>query len=117
MRRPPRRRPFPPEPSTSTGPATRTFFAIALQLARTFPRLVDLIAGVYDGNRPRIRHAALALADAVLDGARDRSADPFLRSLIDQQRRTEPLQRTRPRRPGRTSQAVASRRRSAKVSR
>lgn len=72
---------------------------------------------MYDGDRGRTRRAALALADAVLDGARDRSADPALRSLLDQQRRTEPLQRTRRRRPGRTSQATAARRRGAKVPR
>jgi hypothetical protein len=85
-----------------------------LQLARTFPRLIDLIAGAYDGDRPRVRRAARALAEAVLDGARDRGAGPLVRSLIDQQRRSEPLCHTRPRRQGRTSQALVARGRGMK---
>jgi hypothetical protein len=89
----------------------RTFFAIALQLARASYHLIELVGSVYAGDRARVRRAARALADAVLDGARDRGTDPFARSLIDQQRRTEPLRRTRARRPGRTSQAVVARRR------
>jgi len=111
------RRLLPPEHHASAAPPVRTFFTIALQLARAFPSLIDLLGGVYDTDRVRVRRAALALADAILDGARDRSADPFLRTRIDQQRRTEPLQRTRARRPGRTAQAVAARLRRAKVSR
>ena len=66
---------FSPERSTGATPAVRTFFAIALQLARTFPRLVDLAVGVAEGDPARLRRAARALADAVLDGARD-SAGP-----------------------------------------
>jgi hypothetical protein len=72
---------------------------------------------VYDTDRTRVRRAAIDLADAILDGARDRSKGSFARSRIDQQHRTEPLQRTRPRRPGRTPQALAARLRRAKVSR
>jgi hypothetical protein len=52
----------------------------------------------------------------VLDGARDRGTGPLVRSLIDQQRRSEPLRRTRPRRPGRTAQALAAKRRNNKAS-
>jgi hypothetical protein len=95
----------------------RTFLAISLQLARTFPRLVDLISGVYEGDRTRVRRAACALAEAILDGARDRGVGPLVRSLIDQQRRSEPLRHTRPRRPGRSSQALVSRARRAKARR
>ena len=82
---------FSPERSTAVTPAVRTFFAIALQLARAFPRLVDLAVGVAERDHARLRRAARALADAVLDGARDRGTGPLVRSLIDQQRRSEPL--------------------------
>jgi hypothetical protein len=64
-----------------------------------------------------VRRAAGALAEAILDGARDRGAGPLVRSLIDQQRRSEPLRHTRPRRPGRSSQALVARARSAKARR
>ena len=111
------RRLFPPEPNVAPAPAVRTLFAIALQLARTFPRLVELIAGAYDGDRLRVRRAARALAEAVLDGARDRGTGPLVRSLIDQQRRSEPLLHTRPRRLGRTSQALVARARQKKATR
>ena len=67
---------FPPERRSSAPPAARTFFAVALQLARAFPRLVDLVAGAQQSDRARVRRAALALADAVLDGARDRGKGP-----------------------------------------
>jgi hypothetical protein len=72
---------------------------------------------MYEGDRARVRRAARALAEAVLDGARDRGAGRFPRSVIDQQRRTEALRGTRARRPGRTSQALAARRRAAMASR
>lgn len=87
----------------------RTFFAVALQIARTFPALVDLAKAVHAGDRLGLRRAALAIAQAVLDGARDRGTGPMVRSVIDQQRRTDPLTRLRPSRPGRTPQAVAAR--------
>jgi hypothetical protein len=75
-----------------------------------------LALGVAEGDHVRLRRAARALADAVLDGARDRGTGPLVRSLIDQQRRSEPLRRTRPRRPGRTAQALAAKRRNNKAS-
>lgn len=94
----------------------RTFFAIALQLGRKFSELVTLVTALYAGNRLSLCQAAHAIADAVLDGARDRGSGPLVRSVIDQQRKTAPLTRLRPSRPGRTPQAVAARaRRSAKV--
>jgi len=70
--RPPTGRLVPPEHKAPAAPAIRTHFAIALQVARTFPRLVDLVAGAYDGDRLRVRRAARAIAHAILDGARDR---------------------------------------------
>jgi len=97
-------------------PRVRTFFAVALQMARMFPALVDLAKAMHAGDRLGLRRAALAIAQAILDGARDRGTGPVVRSVIDQQRRTGPLTRLRPSRPGRSPQAVAARaRRDAKV--
>jgi hypothetical protein len=110
----PTRRPFPPERLASAPPPFRTFFAIALQIARAFPAVVALVASTYDGDRLAARRAARQLADAILDGARDRGTGPLVRSLVDQQRRTEPLRAMRPRRVGRTSQAHIARRRRTK---
>jgi hypothetical protein len=90
--------------------AVRTFFAIALQLARVFPQLVELVRAAARDDRRACQRASLAIADAVLDGARDRGSGKFLRSLIDQQRRHESLNKLRPSRSGRTPQAVARRR-------
>ncbi len=64
---------------------------------------------VATGNTDTARRAALAIAHAVLDGAKDRGAGPFIPSLLDQQRRDAPMDRLRERRPGRTSQALAAR--------
>ncbi|MGZ5165732.1 MAG: hypothetical protein ACXWJH_04285 [Hyphomicrobium sp.] len=96
-------------PTLPANARVRTFFAVALQIARTFPALVDLAKAVHAGDRLGLRRAARAIAQAILDGARDRGTGPFLRSAIDQQRRTDPLTRLRPSRPGRTPQAVAAR--------
>lgn len=94
----------------------RTFFAVTLQLGRRYAELLGLVAALYAGNRLRLRRSARAIAEAILDGARDRGSGPRVRSVIDQQRRTAPLTRLRPSRPGRTPQAVAARaRRKAKV--
>jgi hypothetical protein len=89
----------------------RTLFAVALQIARAFPALVALAQALYTGDRLGLHRAARSIASAILDGARDRGGGPFVRTVIDQQRRTEPLTRTRRSRPGRTPQAVAARRR------
>jgi hypothetical protein len=90
---------------------------VALQMARTFASLITLAKAVYAADRLALRRAARDIAQAVLDGARDRGTGPMVRSVIDQQRRTAPLTRLRPSRPGRTPQAVAARaRRDAKVS-
>jgi hypothetical protein len=94
----------------------RTFFAVALQLARMFPAWVALTKAVYGGDRLGVRRAARTIAQGVLDGARDRGSGPLVRSVIDQQRTTAPLTRLRPSRPGRSPQAIAARvRRDAKV--
>jgi len=61
-----------------------------------------------------VRRASIMIADGVLDGARDRGRGQYVRSAIDQQRRSAPLTRLRPSRPGRTPQALAALRR-AKV--
>ncbi len=87
----------------------RTLFAVALQIARTFPALVNLAKALHAGDRLGLRRAAITMAQAVLDGARDRGTGPLVRSVIDQQRRTASLTRLRPSRPGRTPQAVAAR--------
>jgi hypothetical protein len=91
--------------------AVRTFFAVALQLARVFPRLVDLVRATANADTAARRRAAIAIARAVVDGARDRSASAFMPSLLALQRQDMRLSRSRPRRPGRTSQALAARRR------
>lgn len=88
----------------------RTFFAVALQLGRVFPALIELTRAVDHADPPAMREAARLIADAVLHGARDRGGGRYLRSAVDQQQRTAPLTRQRPTRPGRTPQAVASRR-------
>lgn len=94
----------------------RTFFAVALQIARCFPALIAVAKAQYNGDRLGLRRAARDLAQGILDGARDRGTGPLVRSVIDQQRRIDPLTRLRPSRPGRTPQAVAARaRRDAKV--
>lgn len=94
----------------------RTFFAIALQLGRAYPALVALTRATYRGDELGVLRAARSIAEDILDAARDRGAGPLVRSVIDLQRRTEPLTRLRPSRPGRSPQAVAARvRHDAKV--
>lgn len=93
----------------SANARVRTFFAVALQMARMFPALVDLAKAVHIGDRVGLRRAACTIAQGILDGARDRGNSPLVRSVIDQQRRTDTLTRLRPSRPGRTPQAVAAR--------
>jgi hypothetical protein len=90
-------------------PAQRTFFAVALQLGRMFPLILLLLRATSTGETRRRRHAALAIADAVLDGARSRANRRFAPTLVDQQVRASPLRRLRPSRPGRTPQALAAR--------
>lgn len=87
----------------------RTFFAVALQIGRSFPALVALATAVYSADRLGVRRAARTIAQAILDGARDRGSGSLVRSVIDQQRRTESLTRLRPSRTGRTPQALAAR--------
>jgi hypothetical protein len=52
------------------------------------------------GEHRALHKVALKLVDAILDGARDRGADKNLRPLLDQQQRTRPLTRARPRQNG-----------------
>ncbi len=83
----------------------RTLFAIALQLGRAFPQLITLVRAGFEGASAAARRASVAIAVAILRGARDRRRDRGPRTLHDQQQRTEPLTRPRPSRPGRSSQA------------
>lgn len=53
------------------------------------------------GEHRAVRPLAVKLVDAILDGARDRSRDKNLRPVLDQQQRTTPLTRARPRRTAR----------------
>jgi hypothetical protein len=50
------------------------------------------------GEHSACRALAQKIADAILDGARDRGRAKSLRTVIDQQQRTRALTRTRPRR-------------------
>lgn len=113
QRAPPTRALFPPPPTAETPPLTakrtasvevhrrvvRTPFAIALQMSRSLACLLALVSAQYRGEH-RARHgAARRLTDAILDGARDRGRGPRVRSVVDQQRRTRPLDHIRPRAP------------------
>jgi hypothetical protein len=93
----------------------RTFFAVALQIARSFPALVAIANAVHCSDRLGLRRAARTIAQAILDGARDRGVGPLVRSVIDQQRRTASLTRLRPSRSGRTQAIAARARRGDKV--
>ena len=50
----------------------------------------------YEGRTGEIRAQARLIASAILQGARDRSREPHLRTLRDQQRRSAPLHKKRP---------------------
>jgi hypothetical protein len=50
----------------------------------------------YAGQVSEARAEASLIASAILHGARDRSRDPLLRTLRDQQRRSAPLHKKRP---------------------
>ena len=67
----------------------RTFFAVALQIARMLPALVALTHAVYSGDRLNVRRAARTIAQGILDGARDRGSGPLVRSVIHQQRQSD----------------------------
>jgi hypothetical protein len=110
-RRRPSRPPFPPEQGPPPrAAAIRTFLAIALQLGRVFPWLLEVTRATGQADRSGMRRASRAGADSVLDGACDRGRGPYVRGAIDLQRRTEPLTRLRRSRSGHTPQAVAGRR-------
>jgi hypothetical protein len=50
----------------------------------------------YEGHTGEAHAEASLIASAILHGARDRSRDPHLRTLRDQQRRSAPLHKKRP---------------------
>jgi hypothetical protein len=54
------------------------------------------------GEHGAVRPLAAKIVDAILDGARDRGRDKNLRPVLDQQQRTSPLTRARPRRAARS---------------
>lgn len=88
----------------------RTFFGVALQLARAFPLVIGLVQATAAGESSRCHSLSLAIADAILDGARPRDLRRFSATVVDAQARSSPLSRHRPSRPGRTPQAIARRR-------
>jgi hypothetical protein len=79
----------PPTPSTRSPTShlarLRTFFGVGLQIARVFPLLIDLLGGAQDNEPHRRRRIALAIADAVRDGARSRASRRFSPTLLDSQ--------------------------------
>lgn len=75
----------------------RTRFAVGLQLGRMFPTLLGLLRQQY-ADDPGAMISCQQIAQAVIDGARDRSRDRHLRPLLEVQRRAEPLTQTRRRR-------------------
>lgn len=86
----------------------RTLFAVTLQLGRARPSLLALLLATGDGDPFAAASAAKTIARCILSGARDRSPEPFQRTVNDAQCRTTPLTRTRrrPRRKRRLRQAV-----------
>ena len=72
-------------------PPVRTAFSITLQLGRCCPALVVLVRSAYCDDPAAARAAAGRVAAGILRGARDRSRDPHIRPLLDQQLRTEPM--------------------------
>lgn len=97
--------PFPPplprrfsplQPDLPAPAPTRTQFAVNLQLGRSFSSLALLVRYGYEGDASAARAQARLIASAILHGARDRSRDPLLRTLRDQQRRSVPLHTKRP---------------------
>ncbi len=109
---PPTRRTFPPlptepspkpaeEPDPPAPPPRRTLFAVTLQIGRSRASLLALVRGIAHGMGAGMPEAA-HIARAILCGARDRSRDPYPRSVNDAQCRTKPLtrMRLRPRRKG-----------------
>ena len=73
----------------------RTLFAVTLQVGRAFGQLCELVRAGFARDTSRARICALMIAEAILFGARDRSRDKVLRSLYDQQARTDSLRQAR----------------------
>ena len=75
----------------------RTRFSVGLQLGRMFPSLLGLLRQQYAAD-PAASVTCRQIAQAVIDGALDRSRDRHLRPVLDLQRRTAPLTCVRKRR-------------------
>lgn len=105
----PQRRFFPLQPELVEPAPTRTRFAVNLQLGRSFSSIALLVRYGYEGNIASVHAEARLISSAILSGARDRSRDPHLRPLRDQQRRGAPLHEKRParRKAARTSPPVS----------
>lgn len=88
--------PIPDTQPTLPRTVRRTLFAVALQLARSFGPLCVLVRAGFERVHKAVVSNALMIADAILFGARDRSRDRFLRSLYDQQQRSDSLHEPRP---------------------
>jgi hypothetical protein len=77
-----------------------------------FPTLLSLVQQQWHGERVAAARSAQRIAHAVLDGARDRSRDPHVRPLQDQQQRTDALhhvrKRPRPRKKARPAVTAPS---------
>lgn len=54
-----------------------------------------LVRAGYEQDYASIRRQSVSIASAILTGARDRARQAPLRTLLDQQRRSEPLSRKR----------------------
>ena len=98
--------PAPAAPPLTPRPR-RTLFAVTLQVGRCFGTLCALVRAGFERDRTAVVRHALTIADAILFGARDRSRDQLLRSLYDQQQRSDSLHEPRPERP-RPKKAPAS---------
>jgi len=71
-------------------------------MGRCRAALIALVRSGYLGEPAAARAAATRVATGILRGARDRSRDPHIRPVLDQQQRTEPLTRVR-KRPARAA--------------
>jgi hypothetical protein len=83
-----------PETPARSQPPRRTLLAVTLQLERS---IEDVVAMVHEGPRSLAGQLAANRAGvAIVRGARDRSREQQQPTVVDQQRRTEPLREARP---------------------
>lgn len=66
-----------------------------LQLTRCIPAVLTLVRAGHEGDGSLVHVASVDIATDILRCSRDRSRDPHRRPLHDQQRRTQPLTKTR----------------------